>query len=101
MSKIIEKQFVSYGQAFKLKELGFKEECLASYGHAGKRLIIAPLKQQAIEFLINKMDGCQITYYGEGCGIVTFFELDPIPFNSVKHLINILIRQLKNEIRRS
>jgi hypothetical protein len=58
----MEKEFVTYEQALALKELGFKEDCLASYYHAGKRLgigeyinhgnytILAPLKQQVFRW---------------------------------------------------
>jgi hypothetical protein len=58
----MEKEFVTYEQALTLKELGFKEDCLASYYHAGKRLgigeyinhgnytILAPLKQQVFRW---------------------------------------------------
>jgi hypothetical protein len=55
-------EFVTYEQALALKELGFKEDCLASYYHAGKRLgigeyinhgnytILAPLYHQAFRW---------------------------------------------------
>jgi len=55
-------EFIPYEQALELKELGFKEDCLASYYHAGKRLaigeyinhrnytILAPLKQQVFRW---------------------------------------------------
>lgn len=58
----MDKEFVTYEIALALKELGFKEYCLASYYHAGKRLdiceyinhgkytILAPLKQQVFKF---------------------------------------------------
>ena len=64
----MEKEFVSYEQAVALKELGFKEDCLASYYHAGKRLgigeyvnhgnytILAPLKQQVFRWFREKYD---------------------------------------------
>ena len=60
------KEFVTYEQALALKELGFKEDCLASYYHAGKRLdiceyinhgkytILAPLKQQVFRWFREK-----------------------------------------------
>jgi len=59
-------EFVTYEQALALKELGFKEDCLASYYHAGKRLgigeyinhgnytILAPLKQQVFRWFREK-----------------------------------------------
>ena len=62
----MEKEFVTYEQALALKELGFKEDCLASYYHAGKRLgigeyinhgnytILAPLKQQVFRWFREK-----------------------------------------------
>lgn len=64
----MEKEFVSYEQAVALKELGFKEDCLASYYHAGKRLgigeyinhgnytILAPLKQQVFRWFREKYE---------------------------------------------
>ena len=64
----MEKEFVSYEQAVALKELGFKEDCLASYYHAGKRLgigeyvnhgnytILAPLKQQVFRWFREQYD---------------------------------------------
>jgi hypothetical protein len=59
-------EFIPYEQALELKELGFKEDCLASYYHAGKRLgigeyinhgnytILAPLKQQVFRWFREK-----------------------------------------------
>lgn len=61
-------------------------------------ICVAPLNQQAIEFLVSKIDGCSITYYGEGFGIVNLFEIDPIPFAHIENLISLLINELKNEI---
>ena len=64
----MDKEFVTYEIALALKELGFKEDCLASYYHAGKRLdiceyinhgkykILAPLKQQVIRWFREKYD---------------------------------------------
>ena len=64
----MEKEFVTYEQALALKELGFKEDCLASYYHAGKRLdiceyinhgkytILAPLKQQVFRWFREKYE---------------------------------------------
>ena len=62
----MEKEFIPYGLALKLKELGYKEECLASYYHVGRKLdmceyinhseytILAPLWQQAFDFFREK-----------------------------------------------
>ena len=62
----MDKEFVTYEVALALKELGFKEDCLASYYHAGKRLdiceyinhgkytILAPLKQQVFRWFREK-----------------------------------------------
>ncbi len=62
----MDKEFVNYEQALALKELGFKEDCLASYYHAGKRLdiceyinhgeytMLAPLKQQVFRWFRDK-----------------------------------------------
>ena len=65
----MEKEFVSYEQAVALKELGFGEDCLASYYHAGKRLsicgdyikhgkytVLAPLKQQVFRWFRDNYD---------------------------------------------
>ena len=64
----MEKEFVTYEVALALKELGFKEDCLASYYHAGKRLdiceyinhgkytILAPLKQQVFRWFREKYE---------------------------------------------
>jgi hypothetical protein len=64
----MDKEFVTYEQALALKELGFKEDCLASYYHAGKRLdiceyinhgeytMLAPLKQQVFRWFREKYD---------------------------------------------
>ena len=64
----MDKEFVTYEQALALKELGFKEDCLASYYHAGKRLdiceyinhgkytILAPLKQQVFRWFREKYE---------------------------------------------
>mgnify|MGYP006392935517 CR=1 FL=1 len=69
----MEKEFVSYEQALVLKELGLKEDCLASYYHAGKRLgigeyinhgnytILAPLKQQVFRWFREKYNLLGIT----------------------------------------
>jgi hypothetical protein len=63
---MIEQEFVPYEQALALKELGFDEDCFASYYHAGKRLdigeyinhgeytILAPSYAQAFRFFREK-----------------------------------------------
>jgi hypothetical protein len=72
----MEKEFVTYEQALALKELGFKEDCLASYYHAGKRLgigeyinhgnytILAPLKQQVFRWFREKYADVLVKDYG-------------------------------------
>lgn len=62
----MKEQFVPYDLALELKELGFKEECLGSYYHAGRELdineyinhgeytVLAPLWQQAFDFFRKK-----------------------------------------------
>jgi hypothetical protein len=75
-------EFVTYEQALALKELGFKEDCLASYYHAGKRLgigeynnhgnytILAPLKQQVFRWFREKYDlFISIMHYENGYSI--------------------------------
>lgn len=77
----MEKQFVTYKVALKLKELGFKEECFTEYDDKGTLLInyphecfydycnineyegiketkniLAPLWQQAIKWCLDKID---------------------------------------------
>jgi len=58
--------FVSHEQAESLKELGFKEECLAYYGENGEFITNpsyknlstrAPLIAQAIDWLSNELNG--------------------------------------------
>jgi len=70
----MKEQFVTYEIALKLKEFGFREECLAIYGVDRKELIImdnamdifretlrigqtlrAPLWQQAWQFVLDKL----------------------------------------------
>jgi hypothetical protein len=81
-------QFLNYTQSLALKELGFNEPCLGYY-IAGQLLISndiiynstdipvikAPLKQQAILFLLNKCDDLHgaelsIEYFGDESGIL-------------------------------
>lgn len=60
----MQKEFVPYELAVKLKELGFDEECLMYYEEDSKRLVhvvkgfhydlLAPLWQQAFDWLWNK-----------------------------------------------
>jgi hypothetical protein len=60
----MEKEFVTYEIALKLKELGFEEECLAYFEDkeltlgrlssvGKKRYLIAPLWQQAIDWFLS------------------------------------------------
>ena len=87
----MKKHFVTYDQAVALKELGFKEFCFGFYddiskifyqihSHASsnndvKNITIAPLKQQAIIFLLNKCDDLHgaelsIEYFGDESGVL-------------------------------
>lgn len=58
----MEKQFVPYELALKLKELGFKEECFKWWGSDGilnqkynlSNTILAPLWQQAFDWFRNE-----------------------------------------------
>ncbi len=62
--KELRNYFVSHEQAESLKELGFKEECLAHYRYDGELILkssyqdgntIAPLIMQAIDWLSNEL----------------------------------------------
>jgi len=88
----MEKEFVTYEQALALKELGFNEPCLAKFidTSCGFKLDLrpiictiiriqedcpAPLKQQAIMFLLNKHDElygaeASIEYFGDESGSI-------------------------------
>jgi hypothetical protein len=95
-------EFIPYEQALELKELGFKEDCLASYYHAGKRLgigeyinhgnytILAPLYHQAFRWFREKHGLVGIIKFGtndftynvyneDGMGLLTKESLN---FNS-------------------
>ena len=65
----MEKQFIPYEQALELKELGFDEPCfgfyvplldgtqefeLMKFESQGKKVVLAPLWQQAFDWLWNK-----------------------------------------------
>ena len=70
MLKIMEKQFVTYEIALKLKELGFDEECCAIYrkdrlypilgfekiNSTKQSVITAPLWQQVFDWLFSKLN---------------------------------------------
>ena len=90
-------EFIPYEQALELKELGFKEDCLASYYHAGKRLgigeyinhgnytILAPLYQQAFRwFREKKILGqiCPVDAWNKWGFIISVEDLTA-PFNVI------------------
>ena len=118
----MEKQFIPYEQALELKELGFNEPCFAFYGlsrddYKTIRLSIfqnlktdylsdvhhldvtcdAPLWQQGINFLLNKLNGhyC-ITFYKDETGYITDNRVDYLEYDfenfteCLKKLINII-----------
>ena len=86
------KEFVSYGIALELKEMGFDEPCLAWYGsedifeisgsyknstHTIGYLASAPLFQQAFRFFREKYN----LYPTIGIATKWSFEIDHIPFS--------------------
>ena len=113
-------EFVTYETALALKELGFNEPCLVYWVFDGKEitfstshnksgwsmigyknsqmnkkagLCIAPLKQQAILFLLNKCDDLHgaelsIEYFGDESGILKNYGGN---FTSVSQAIDKLI----------
>ena len=108
----MEELFTTYDQASALKKLGFNEPCIAFYNK--KELIFthgidphfifkknsdlwdstsAPLKQQAIMFLLNKCDDMHgaelsIEYFGDESGILKNYGGK---FNSLSEAIDKLI----------
>lgn len=118
----INNQFIPYELALELKELGFDEPCFAFYGlsrddYKTIRLSIfqnlktdylpdihhldvtcdAPLYQQGINFLLNKLNGhyC-ITFYKDETGYITDNRVDYLEYDfenfteCLKKLINII-----------
>lgn len=110
----MEDQFLNYTQSLALKELGFNEPCIAFY-NSKKALTFhthgidphfifkknsdiwdspsAPLKQQAILFLLNKCDDLHgaelsIEYFGDESGILKNYGGN---FNSLTQAIDKLI----------
>lgn len=97
----MEKQFVPYELAVKLEELGFDEECLASFiklsngdtyllvGEINSRVInelnnqfktnkfevLAPLWQQSFSFLLRKLKNRELYAALESDGEVTLWEV--------------------------
>ena len=121
----MEKQFTPYEQALELKELGFEETCFAFYGlsrddYKTIRLSIfqnlktdylsdvhhldvtcdAPLYQQGINFLLNKLNGhyC-ITFYKDETGYITDNRVDYLEydFENFTECLKKLIEIIKNE----
>lgn len=114
----MEDLFITYDQAVTLKELGFDEPCFgffietgewipASYSREGtvypsnSHLLVgwvsAPLKQQAIMFLLNKSDDLDetetsIEYFGDESGSINRH----IGFGTLNDAIQILIDIIKN-----
>ena len=121
----MEKQFIPYEQALELKELGFNEPCFAFYGlsrddYKTIRLSIfqnlktdylsdvhhldvtcdAPLWQQGINFLLNKLNGhyC-ITFYKDETGYITDNRVDYLEydFENFTECLKKLIEIVKNK----
>ncbi len=95
----MEEQFVTYEIALKLKELGFDEECLASYYMAGRKLdinqyikngeytILAPLWQQAINWFLSQYN----IWISVDTSLIKFYkndELQPSKFQFVIEDLN-------------
>jgi hypothetical protein len=112
----MKKEFVTYEQALALKELGFDEACFAKY--TSNRLLLsinwsnvwcenineseiyAPLKQQAIKFLLNMCDNLHdgelsIEYFSDESGILNNYGL---PFKSILEAIDKLIGLANDKI---
>lgn len=119
----MEKQFVTYEIALKLKELGFNEICCARYDTVGDsvffqqhvlvetqqdfswQLCSAPLWQQSIDWCLNKIESrniephnrrWRIEYYANGDGCIDFGEGDYCSeFKTLKEAVEILIKLIK------
>jgi hypothetical protein len=118
----MEKEFATYEQAFKLKELGFDEPCLGWFMKInplgkefrpdikfdkvlnqnqvsvfGNKNCSAPLKQQAISFLLNKCDEdgteTSIEYFGDESGSVNRH----LGFGTLWDAIQILISLIEDK----
>jgi hypothetical protein len=121
--------FVTYEHAIELKKLGFTEPCFSFYSKDSDVLCFdvdpddhtlawynqssveirnfswvyrtsAPLKQQAIGFLLNKCDEIHkgelsIEYFGDGSGILNNYGL---PFKSISEAIDKLIGLANDKI---
>lgn len=112
----MENEFVTYEQALSLKELGFDEPCLMVYNYKKQVILnnkipykertnqpnpylcVAPLKQQAIMFLLNKCDEdgteTSIEYFGDESGNINRHLL----FDTLNSAIQILIEIVKKQI---
>ncbi len=120
------KLFVTYNQAVKLKEIGFDQPCLGWFmkiNPLGKEFIpdiifdkvntqeqvstfgeencLAPLKQEAIEWLLNKLDNNLISLYSieifaDGSGSINRTLDKKIHFNKLNDAIGVLIEIAKN-----
>lgn len=114
----MEKEFVPYEQAIKLKELGFDEKCIAYFFRDGelnnyfnKHYInsglsqtkpfsfscTAPLYQQAFDFLLLKLDRVSITYHSDQSGSLNHGVIGfVISFYSKEECLKRLIELVKN-----
>ncbi len=106
----MESEFVIYSHALFLKELGFNEPCFGYYDNGvfifwydskqENELLLnctAPLKQQAIKFLLNYWDDEQgsdscIEYFGDESGSINRH----LGFGTLTDAIQILIDVIKN-----
>ena len=102
--------FVTQKQASVLKDLGFKESCFGYYVDLELKLVTltaglndphspiisAPLKSQAIQFLLKKLGPyVNINIFDDESGSWLFFLLKDIKFNSLEEAIDLGIAELQ------
>lgn len=102
----MEKEFVTYEIALKLKELGFDEECFGWYGSQGilnqkydlENTILAPLWQQVIDFLIDVYElEIMVKSWKEGGVIVYLYSINVL--GKPSSYMNQLAKKTYNEAR--
>jgi hypothetical protein len=107
MAKTMNKEFITYEQSLALKELGYDEDCLASYYHANKRLgigeyinygnytILAPLKQQVLRWFREKYDAhMHPSRLMRNIYVVRYGDWDSEAFNTYEEAENACIDKL-------
>ncbi|AXF52557.1 MAG: hypothetical protein [Caudoviricetes sp.] len=103
----MDKEFVPFDLAVKLKYIGFDEKCFATY--SGETLeigldvpnddyfVIAPLWQQAFDWLLTKIyKGIRVWY--DGSGAICSWKDDSIDicFNTKEEALYLLIEDYEN-----